>query len=111
MTPQADRGMSRHQRPHKDWLKGADGDLARGFCNQCGAEKYFTSTVAREAIPYFGAIAFEYGADGRHIKVHGPFSGEPEPVRTTSTLVRLLLVRDGSSLKACLASSRNTRLD
>lgn len=34
-----------------------------------------------------GAIAFEYAADGRHTKIHGPFSKGPDPVPTSATVV------------------------
>jgi hypothetical protein len=46
-----------------------------------------------------GAIAFEYAADGRHTKIHGPFSKGPDPVPTSATVVWLRLVRAGTSIK------------
>jgi hypothetical protein len=47
-----------------------------------------------------GAIAFEYYADGQHTKLHGPFSGDPNPITTTATVVGLRLERSGKSIKA-----------
>jgi Caspase domain/Beta xylosidase C-terminal Concanavalin A-like domain len=46
-----------------------------------------------------GAIAFEYAADGRHTKLHGPFSGDADPIKTSATVVGLRLVRTGKSIK------------
>jgi regulation of enolase protein 1 (concanavalin A-like superfamily) len=46
-----------------------------------------------------GAIAFEYAADGRHTKIHGPFAKGPDPVPTSATVVWLRLVRTGTSIK------------
>jgi hypothetical protein len=46
-----------------------------------------------------GAIAFEYATDGRHTKIHGPFSKGPDPVPTSATVVWLRLVRAGTSIK------------
>jgi Caspase domain/Protein of unknown function (DUF1349) len=46
-----------------------------------------------------GAIAFEYAADGRHTKLHGPFSGDTNPINTSATVVGLRLVRTGKSIK------------
>lgn len=45
------------------------------------------------------AIAFEYAADGRHEKVHGPFANDPDPVWTSATVVWLRLVRTGTSVE------------
>lgn len=47
-----------------------------------------------------GAIAFEYAFGGAYVKVHGPFSGDPNPVPTSANVVRLRLVRTGSSVRA-----------
>jgi hypothetical protein len=47
-----------------------------------------------------GAIAFEYYADGQHTKLHGPFSGDNDPIPTTATVVGLRLERSGKSIKA-----------
>jgi TIR domain/Protein of unknown function (DUF1349) len=46
-----------------------------------------------------GAIAFEYAADGRHTKIHGPFSKGPRRVPTSATVVWLKLVRTGTSIR------------
>jgi len=45
------------------------------------------------------AIVLEYAADGRHLKVHGPFEGE-NVVSTSATNVELRLVRNGSDVSA-----------
>jgi regulation of enolase protein 1 (concanavalin A-like superfamily) len=48
----------------------------------------------------FGAIVFEYAAEGRHTKLHGPFSNDADPVRTSDTVVRLRLKRTGTTVRA-----------
>jgi len=45
------------------------------------------------------AIVLEYAADGRHLKVHGPFEGE-NVISTSATNLELRLVRDGSDVSA-----------
>jgi hypothetical protein len=46
-----------------------------------------------------GAIVFEYASDGRHTKLHGPFSRDADPIKTSATVVGLRLVRTGKSIK------------
>ena len=43
----------------------------------------------------FAAIAFEYAENGVHLKLNGPFVGDPAPVRTPAEAVGLRLVRSG----------------
>ena len=48
----------------------------------------------------FDAIAFEFGREGNHFKLNGPFEGETHPVRTDADPVDLRLSRTGSQVRA-----------
>jgi hypothetical protein len=48
----------------------------------------------------FDAIALEFAENGRHVKLHGPFRGEPLPVRTEAVRVGLRLERRGDQVSA-----------
>jgi regulation of enolase protein 1 (concanavalin A-like superfamily) len=48
----------------------------------------------------FDAIAFEFTQNGVHIKLAGPYAGEPQPVPVDSDDVSLRLVRTGGQVSA-----------
>ncbi|MEJ2863491.1 hypothetical protein [Actinomycetospora flava] len=48
----------------------------------------------------FDAVALEFSRDARHVKVHGPFRGDPQPIRTETVAVGLRLVRTGETVRA-----------
>ncbi|MHC1563297.1 TIR domain-containing protein [Actinomycetospora sp. C-140] len=48
----------------------------------------------------FDAVAFEFAVNGRHQKLHGPFRGDPLPIRTEAVRVGLRLERHGDQVTA-----------
>jgi regulation of enolase protein 1 (concanavalin A-like superfamily) len=48
----------------------------------------------------FDAIAFEFARNGTHIKLHGPFNGDPAPLRVVADDIDLRLRRTGDQVTA-----------